>query len=104
EGFGDLAPPPRLPPGRREREAEENRLRGLMNLVAPLRGLEVTSGQDWAALITLLDAHAGGDATAAASLVSMAERFDRRIRPVIAGFLRLPAADAAYVARELRRS
>jgi len=103
EGFGDLASPPRLVPGRHARQAEEDRLRGLMNLVAPLRGLQVTSGQDWAALTTLLTAHASGDATAAASLTRMAERFDPWIRQAIADFLRLAAADAAYVAGELRR-
>ncbi len=102
EGFGDLAPPPQLKPGRGAREAEEDRRRGLMNLVAPLRGLQVTSGEDWAALMTLLAEHAGGGAAAAASLTRMTEQFDRWIRQAVAEFLRLPRPDAAYVAGELR--
>jgi CRISPR-associated protein Csx10 len=103
EGFGDLAPPPRLAPGRQARQAEESRRRDLLNLVAPLRGLQVTSGQDWATVMKLLRAHAGGDAAAAASLSRLAERSGRWVGQAIMDFLRLPAADAAYVAGELGR-
>ncbi len=103
EGFGDLAPPPRLVPGRRARQAEQDRLRGLVNLVAPLRGLQVTSGDDWAALMVLLRAHADGDPAAAASLTLMAERSERWIRQAITEFLRLTGEDARYVAGELGR-
>lgn len=103
EGFGDLAPPPRLRLGRRARQAEENRLRGLMNLVAPLRGLQVISSEDWAALMVLLRAHADGDPAAAASLTLMAGRSERWIGQAITEFLRLAVQDARYVAGELGR-
>lgn len=103
EGFGDLAPPPQLKTGRRARQDEENRLRGLMNLVAPLRGLQVTSGEDWAALMVLLREHADGDPAAAAALTHMAGRSERWIGQAITEFLRLTAEDARYVAGELGR-
>jgi CRISPR-associated protein Csx10 len=105
EGFGDLAPPPQLRPGRRERDAEAARLRRLVDSVAALRGAAVTHPQLWPALAAALAGYAAGEQSAAQSLRRLAEQSeDRYITAAVTTYLGLPAPDAAYVARELSGS
>ena len=49
EGFGDLAPPPVLKPGRRAREQQQRHRRDLMDAVAALRGVPVRFPRLWPA-------------------------------------------------------
>jgi CRISPR-associated protein Csx10 len=102
EGFGDLAPPPRLRPGKAERDAERKRLKGLADRCAPLNRLR---GRPlWPRLLTEAKAHAAGDAAASSWLRRLADSpVDRDVKQAVVYFLGLPAADAAYVAEVLSR-
>src|SRR5260370_32079 len=72
EGFGDLAPPPVLRPGKLARDAEARRRKGLLEAVAPLRGVQVRRPELWGPLLARLAAHAGGDRAATGLLRRMA--------------------------------
>jgi CRISPR-associated protein Csx10 len=103
EGFGDLAPPPALAPGRLEREAEADRRAKLQDSAAALRGLSVTKPQVWQPLLERLAGHARGEPAATQFLQRMAGQFDPRTAEALTSFLKLPKADAGYVAAELRK-
>lgn len=104
EGFGDLAPPPRLEPGRAEREAEARRLRRLLDSAAPLRGVAVRHPRTWAVLAAGLTGHAARQPAAGQSLLRIADQIpDQHVARAIRNFLELAPADAAYVAGELTR-
>ena len=104
EGFGDLAPPPALAPGRAVREAEARRLRKLLDQAAPLRGLGVTRPAIWQPLLDRLASHANGDSAATGMLRKMSFQLDKPAAAALDSFLSLPSADAMYVAEELRKS
>ncbi len=104
EGFGDLAPPPRLRPGRKDRDSQARRQRGLLDDIAPLRGLAVRRPELWRPLLARLTAHAAGDRTATEFLTRMARDLlgrDPRTGEALTRFLGFAPQDAAYVAREL---
>jgi CRISPR-associated protein Csx10 len=101
EGFGDLAPPPVLAPGRLARDAEDRRLRALLDVAAPLRGLAVTRPRIWQPLLDRLIAHAQGDPSATQFLRGMAQQLDQSTASALTSYLSLTPSDAAYVAREL---
>ncbi|HET9894382.1 MAG TPA: type III-B CRISPR module-associated Cmr3 family protein [Streptosporangiaceae bacterium] len=103
EGFGDLAPPPVLAPGRAAREAEHRRRRRLVDDAAPLRGLQVRPAV-WAELLHLMTSYATGNQQATNSLRQLAGRLDPRMAAALANYLSLPLDDAAYIAEELRGS
>jgi len=105
EGFGDLAPPPFLRPGKAERDADAARLRRAGDQTAALRGLPVrVSAQAWQAVLNLMTAHAAGDQEATGRLRGMFASFpDASIRQAMTVFLALPPRDAAHVATELGR-
>jgi CRISPR-associated protein Csx10 len=104
EGFGDLAPPPELKPGRQARDTETRRLRALMDQAAPLRGFPVRFPKQWAPLLALMTAHANADPAAAASLGRIAQAPpDAGIGTALVAFLGFSQQDAAYVAGELAR-
>ncbi len=104
EGFGDLAPPPVLRPGKLARDAEARRRKGLLEAVAPLRGVQVRRPELWGPLLARLAAHAGGDRAATEFLRRMAARSPDAVSgAALTYFLGLGAGDAAYVARELSR-
>jgi CRISPR-associated protein Csx10 len=114
EGFGTLAPPPFLRPGRAERDAiqhaETARFTALLARVVDLRGLrfDARTGQldakGWRTALSALRAHAGGNERATAWLRRLAaEHPDAGVRGGLEFFVGLPAADAAYVAGELSR-
>jgi CRISPR-associated protein Csx10 len=104
EGFGDLGPPPKLAPGRAAREDENRRLRAVVNQVLPLRGLSVSKPAIWQPLLDRLEGHANGDHAASGMLRKMIPQIDQHAARALDTFLSLPAADAAYVAQELRKS
>ena len=102
EGFGDLAPPPALKPGRRARNQEERRLRDLTDSVARLRGVQVRFPRYWPPLLAAMTAHAGGDPDATRRLRSVAASApDPAIGDALLKFLEYSPPDAAYVAGEL---
>ena len=102
EGFGDLAPPPELKPGRRARDTETRRLRVLMDTVAPLRGFPVRFPGQWAPLLALMTAHANGDPDATGRLCRIAQAPpDAGIGRALQDFLKFSQQDAVYVVREL---
>jgi CRISPR-associated protein Csx10 len=102
EGFGDLAPPPALKPGRRARNQEERRLRGLTDSVARLRGVQVRFPRYWPPLLAAMTAHAGGDPDATRRLRTVAATApDPAIGDALLKFLEYSPPDAAYVAGEL---
>jgi len=101
EGFGDLAPPPVLAPGRLSREADNRRRRTLVDAVAPLRGLAVSRPKSWELLIGKLAAHAAGDESATEFLRVMAGQLDQRTAGALRLYLGLSHEDASYVAGEL---
>jgi CRISPR-associated protein Csx10 len=104
EGFGDLAPPAVLKPGRRAREQEARRRRDLTDPVAPLRGVRVRFPQYWPPLLAAMTAHAGGDPDATRRLRTIAEKPpDPAIGAALLKFLGFSPPDAAYVAGELAR-
>jgi CRISPR-associated protein Csx10 len=104
EGFGDLAPPPRLEPGRAGREAEARRLRKLLDTAAPLRSVAVRHPRIWAVLAAGLVGHAAGQQAATQSLRRIADQVpDQHVSRAVLAFLELPRPDAAYVAGELTR-
>jgi CRISPR-associated protein Csx10 len=105
EGFGDLAPPPLLRPGKTERDAEAARLRRLTDQAAALRGLPVRVSADaWQTVLKLMTAHAAGDRGATVRLRDRFASFpDAAIRQAMTFFLDLPPWDAAHVAAELSR-
>ena len=106
EGFGDLAPPPVLKPGRRAREQEQQRQRRLLDDARPLRGLEVTQPAMWEPLPHALGAHAAGDQSATGFLRTKVQELDS-LNPhaarALTSFLGLAPDDAAYVAGELSK-
>lgn len=103
EGFGDLAPPPRLRPGRAEREAETGRLRSLTYKVAPLNRLQ-KSRELWSRLLTEARAHAAGNPQGTQWLRRLGDSpVDRDVSEAVKFLIGLPAADAAYVVEELSR-
>jgi CRISPR-associated protein Csx10 len=102
EGFGDLAPPPRLRPGKAERDAEASRLRKLKDGTAPLRRLQPRP--TWPMLLQQMAAHAAGDKAGTEWLRRLGGGHpDADLRAAVAFFLGLPPRDAAYVAEELGR-
>jgi CRISPR-associated protein Csx10 len=103
EGFGDLAPPPALAPGRPEREAEADRRGKLQDSAAALRGLSVNQPQIWQLLLEFLAGHARGEPAATQFLQRMAGQLDSGPAEALAAFLELPEADADYVAAWLRK-
>jgi len=104
EGFGDLAPPPVLKPGRGAREQEERRLRALMDAVAPLRGVPIRFPEYWPPLLAAMTAHASGDPDAARRLRAVAGTSpDPAIGAALRKFLEFSPQDAAYVAGELEQ-
>jgi CRISPR-associated protein Csx10 len=104
EGFGDLGPPPALALGRAARDAETRRRRKLVDQAAPLRGLGVTRPAIWPPLLDRLAGHANGDPAATDLLRKMIAQLDQPAADALDSFLNLPTTDAAYVARELRKS
>jgi CRISPR-associated protein Csx10 len=104
EGFGDLAPPPQLSPGRREREAEQVRLRGLRDSVAALSGVRLNWPDRRPAMWRALSGHAAGDQAATAALRrEAADPPDARVGAALTAVLNMTPADAAYVVGELNR-
>lgn len=104
EGFGDLAPPPVLRPGKAERDAEAARLRGLSSRAASLRGLPLRIKAQWPEVLNLMRSCAEGDARAAELLARNFARFpDPPVQRAMTFFLGLPPADAAHVVQELSR-
>lgn len=114
EGYGDLAPPPLLRPGRTEREAAQNkesaRTSALMARVVALPGLRYDPGtgqldvKGWRTALSALRAHADGNERAALWLRRLAAGHpDAEVRAGLEFFLGLPRADAAHVVRELSR-
>ena len=102
EGFGDLAPPPALKPGRRAKDTETRRLRDLMDKVAPLRGFPIRFPGQWAPLLAVMTAHANGDPDAAGRLRRIAQAPpDAGIGNALHAFLGFSQQDAVYVVREL---
>jgi CRISPR-associated protein Csx10 len=114
EGYGDLALPPFLRPGRAEREAvqdaEAARTTDLMVRVVALPRLrfDARTGQldpkGWRTVLSVLRAHAEGNERAAIWLRRLAAGHpDAEVRAGLEFFLGLPLADAAYIAQELSR-
>jgi hypothetical protein len=104
EGFGDLAPPPVLKPGRAAREQQSRRLRKLLDTVAPLCGMPVRFARQWPPLLAAMTAHAGGDDEATGRLRRVAQSLpDPAIGAALQRFLDFSPQDAAYVAEELAR-
>lgn len=73
----------------------------MMNAIAPLRGLQVTSPALWEELLREIPTHAGGNQAATGALDDLAGRMDRHAGAALRYLLKLPPPDAAYVAREL---
>lgn len=104
EGFGDLAPPPALRPGRRARDEQAREQRRLLDAVAPLRGVPIRYARQWPPLVAAMTAHAGGDPDATRRLRRVAETFpDPAVSAALRAFLNFAPQDAAYVAGELAR-
>lgn len=114
EGFGDLAPPPFLRPGKAERDAiadaETVRVNALMAGIVGLPRLRFdprTGRLDpdgWRTAQSALRAHARGDQRATSWLRRLAAQHPAaEVRASLGVFLGLPTADAAYVAQELSR-
>ena len=105
EGFGDLALPPILRPGKAERDAQTAHLRRAADRTAPLRGLPVqVSAQAWQVLLTLMESHANGGTQAADRLRRFsASQPHAAIREAMAFFLGLPPEDARHVVAGLNR-
>jgi CRISPR-associated protein Csx10 len=106
EGFGDLAPPPSLRAGKKERDAEIAHRRHVANQAAPLRRLpfQFKNARAWETLRDLMEKHANGDLRAAEPLRSFAERQpDAQVRTAMTYFLSLPPGDAQYVVAEVTR-
>ena len=101
EGFGDLAPPPELRPGRTARTAEANMLKNITDKAAPLRRIQ-TRPQTWQAMLVRMRAHAAGD-TAATELLRRlgSSHDDADVRAAMNFFLGLPPRDAARVTEVL---
>jgi CRISPR-associated protein Csx10 len=103
EGFGDLAPPPQLRPGRIAREAEASELKKLTDRAAPLRRLQART-QTWQAMLARMRAHAAGDTAATELLRRLGSGHeDADVRAAMTFFLELPPRDAARVAEVLGR-
>ena len=114
EGYGDLAPPPFLRPGRAERDAIQNaeaaRTTVLMARAVDLSRLrfDPRTGQvdakGWRTVLSVLRAHADGNERAIVWLRQRAAAYSAsEVQAAIDFFLGLPAADAAYVVQELSR-
>jgi CRISPR-associated protein Csx10 len=105
EGFGDLAPPPFLRPGKAQRDAEIARLRRVADKTAPLRALPLKVREEtWTALRTRMASHASGDPRAAEPLCRFSAGYpDAAIREAMTYFLSLSPADARHVVEELTR-
>jgi CRISPR-associated protein Csx10 len=103
EGFGDLAPPPKLRPGRIAREAATGELQKLTDKVAPLTRIKVRP-QAWQAMLALMTVHAAGDTGATGRLRRLgASHPDADFRAAMDFFLGLPLRDAARVPEVLGR-
>lgn len=101
EGFGDLAPPPKLRPGRTAREAEAVSLKELTDKTAPLARLQIRR-DSWQAMLALMSAHARGDTEATERLRRVGNGHpDADFRASMELFLDLPLRDAARVAEVL---
>jgi CRISPR-associated protein Csx10 len=108
EGFGDLGGSPALRPGRiarvelaerqaREQAAEQERVRGLADAVAPVRAMSTTTGV-WASVVALLVRHAEGDASATGQLTRLTLKLpDRRAAAALERLLGYPPADVVAV-------
>lgn len=103
EGFGDLAPPPRLRPGRIARQADADELKKLADKTAPLRRIQARA-DTWKAMLALMRAHAAGGAQATERLRRLgASHPDADVRAAMEFFLGLPSRDAARVVEVLSR-
>ncbi len=103
EGFGDLAPSPKLRQGRIAREAEANELKKLTDEAAPLRRIQARP-PTWQAMLTQMRAHASGDTAATERLRRLGSGHpDADVRVAMTFFLGLPPRDAARVAEVLSR-
>jgi len=105
EGFGDLAPPPVLRPGKAQHDAKATYLRDVTDRTAPLRGLPVMLRPGtWQALLSNMRSHAAGDTQATERLRRFsASQPDEAIREAMAFFLGLPPEDARHVVEGLSR-
>lgn len=102
EGFGDLAPPPRLEGGKQAREEERKHRQRLMDSVAPLRGFPARWPKQWPPLQAALHQHAAGEAQGTAIVANVASKHpDPGIRAALQKFLEMTAEDATHVLREL---
>jgi CRISPR-associated protein Csx10 len=103
EGFGDLAPPPALRPGRIARDAEARRIRELTDSAAPLRRIQ-TRPRAWQKMLELMTAHAAGDTGATEALRRLGSGHpDADVHAAMDFFLGLPPQDAARVSEVLGR-
>lgn len=114
EGFGALAPPPVLRPGRVEREAalatETARTSALLAQVVALNRLRFNASTNlvdprgWRTALSAFQAHVRGDDRATAYLRRLsADHPAAEVRAAIEFFLGLPPEDAAYVIQDLSR-
>lgn len=103
EGFGDLAPPPLLRPGKALRDAKTAHLRRAADRTAPLRGLPVTlRASTWQALLGSMQSHLTGDARGTEQLRRFAASYpDSSVREAMMSFLGLTPDEAAYVVKGL---
>ena len=103
EGFGDLAPPPTLRPGRVARDQAAIGLKKLTETAAPLTRLRVRP-KAWETMLDLMRDHADGDTQATGRLRRLgASHPDTDFRAAMEFFLGLPPGDAAAVAEVLGR-
>jgi CRISPR-associated protein Csx10 len=103
EGFGDLAPPPVLRPGAAARQQEARRKQQLRDNAAPLIRVLADARLE-SRVRTLMRAHAQGDTQATAQLRATVGRHPGAdVRAATEFFLKVPAADAAYLAEVLGR-
>lgn len=103
EGFGDLAPPPTLRPGRIARQAQADELKKLTDKAAPLRRIQARTGT-WKAMLALMQAHAARDTQATGRLRRLGTSHpDADVRTAMEFFLGLPPRDATRVVEVLDR-
>jgi CRISPR-associated protein Csx10 len=104
EGFGDLAPPPVLTPGKRAKDAQRRHRQDLMTSVAPLTGVQVRFPRQWQPLLAAMNGHAVGDQAATGRLRGVADGHpDAGVRDALHRFLTFSPQDAAYVTGEITR-
>lgn len=104
EGFGDLAPPPRLRDGMAAKQEKIRHLKRLKDDTAPLLGASTRFPGRWPELRSLVTGHASGHAGATRRLGQVAADFpDPGIARALRAFLSLPADDTAALAEELGR-